>query len=103
MKKAETLPVLTRRDVIKHFAIKQNISTLEAERIVKTLFLRLFHHLQKGQRVELRGLGSFTTKHLSSYHGHHPKTGAAMVVPRRAKLSFKASKILLAKLNAKSS
>ena len=99
MRKSEALAVLTRRDVIRHFASKQNISVLEAERIVKALFLRLFHQLQQGGRVELRGLGSFATKHLPAYQGHHPRTGAAMLVPSRAKLSFKASKILLAKLN----
>jgi len=99
MKKAEDLPVLTRRDLIRHFAKKQNISVLEAEHVVKTLMLRLFHHLQKGDRVELRGLGAFSIKHLPAYQGHHPKTGAPMPIPARAKLSFRASKSLLARLN----
>lgn len=99
MKKAANLPILNRHDLIEHFARKQNLSFSEAEQIVKILLMQTFHHLQKGQRIELRGLGSFSTKRLPAYEGHHPKTGATMVIPERMKLSFKASKTLLALLN----
>lgn len=102
MKKAANLPILNRHDLIEHFAKKQNISFVEAEHIVKVLLMQIFHHLQRGQRIELRGLGSFSTKRLPSYQGHHPKTGASMTIPERMKLSFKASKTLLARLNNKS-
>lgn len=101
MKKAANLPILNRHDLIEHFARKQNISFVEAEHIVKVLLMQVFHHLQRGQRIELRGLGSFSTKRLPSYQGHHPKTGESMLIPERMKLSFKASKTLLARLNNK--
>jgi integration host factor subunit beta len=101
MKKAANLPVLNRHDLIEHFARKQNISFVEAEHVVKILLMQMFHHLQKGQRIELRGLGSFSTKRLPAYQGHHPKTGAIMLVPERMKLGFKASKTLLTRLNSR--
>jgi integration host factor subunit beta len=101
MKKAANLPILNRHDLIEYFAKKQNISFVEAEQTVKILLMQIFHHLQRGQRIELRGLGSFSAKRLPSYQGHHPKTGAAMMIPERMKLSFKASKNLLGLLNNK--
>lgn len=99
MKKAANLPVLNRHDLIEHFAKKQNLPFIEAEHIVKVLLMQMFHHLQRGQRIELRGLGAFSAKQLPAYEGHHPKTGAAMTIPARKKLSFKTSKTLLAQLN----
>lgn len=99
MKKAANLPILNRRDLIEHFANKQNLSFVEAEHIVKALLMQMFHHLQKGRRIELRGLGAFSSKRLPAYQGHHPKTGESMTIPERTRLSFKASRSLLDELN----
>ena len=103
MKKAANLPILNRHDLIEHFARNQSLPFVEAEHFVKVLLMQMFHHLQRGQRIELRGLGAFSAKQLPAYQGHHPKTGVAMTIPERKKLSFKASKTLLAQLNNKSS
>lgn len=102
MKKAANLPILNRRDLIEYFASKQSIPFVEAEHIVKALLMQMFHHLQKGRRIELRGLGAFSSKRLPAYQGHHPKTGAPMTIKERTRLSFKPSRSLLDELNKNS-
>lgn len=99
MKKIEGLPFLTRRNFTEFFAKKQNISFAEAEKIVKTLLVQTLHHLHDGQRIELRGFGVFDSKIVKAYDGRHPKTGEKISIPDRTKTTFKASKVLLSRIN----
>lgn len=99
MKKIANLPCLTRRKFTEHFAEKQNIPFIEAEQIVKGLIMHTLHHLYDGQRIELRGFGVFDSKQVKSYEGRHPRTGEKIAIPERTKITFKASKILLNKIN----
>jgi nucleoid DNA-binding protein len=101
MKKISGLPFLTRRNFTEYFAKKQNISFVEAEHIVKTLLVQTLHHLHDGQRIELRGFGVFDSKTVKAYEGRHPRTGEKIAIPERTKTTFKASKVLLGKINAK--
>ena len=99
MKKVTELPFLTRRNFTEYFAQKQNISFSEAEKIVKTLLVQTLHHLHDGQRIELRGFGVFDSKVVKAYNGRHPRTGEKISIPDRTKTTFKASKLLLSKIN----
>ncbi len=99
MKKISTIPTLTRRKFTEHFATKQGIPVAEAEHIVKNLVMHTLHHLYNGQRIELRGFGVFDSKQVKGYDGRHPRTGEKLAIPERTKITFKASKILLNKIN----
>lgn len=98
MKKIEGIPFLTRRAFTEHFAKKQNIPFAEAEQIVKALLGHILHHLYEGKRIELRGFGVFDSKRVQPYEGRHPRTGEKLAIPGRRKITFKASKILLKKI-----
>lgn len=99
MKKVTELPFLTRRNFTEYFRKKQNIPFAEAEQIVKVILVHILHHLYKGKRIELRGFGVFDSKTVKAYNGRHPRTGEAIAIPERTKITFKASKILLAAIN----
>jgi integration host factor subunit beta len=55
--------------------------------------------LKSGDRIEIRGFGSFFTKHYKSYNGRNPRTGETVQVSPKKLPHFRASKELLARLN----
>ena len=73
----------------------------EVERIVKTIFENISEALARGERVELRGFGSFTVKEYAPRVGRNPRTGEAVQVPAKRRLNFKIGKELRRRINAK--
>ena len=82
---AERHPHLYRRDV---------------ERIVKTMFNEIAGALERGERVELRGFGSFSTRRRTARTGRNPRTGARVHVDEKQVPFFKMGKQLRERLNA---
>lgn len=56
--------------------------------------------LIKGQRIEIRGFGSFTLHHRPSRNAHNPKTGAKVVTTEKYIPHFKPGKELRERVNA---
>jgi len=50
--------------------------------------------LVRGDRIEIRGFGSFKTKHYPAYTGRNPKTGAPIAVEEKVLPVFKVGKQL---------
>jgi integration host factor subunit beta len=61
---------------------------------VKTLLDTMTHALAEGKRIELRGVGSFVLHHRPARAGRNPKTGAAIAIPTKKAIRFKAGKNL---------
>ena len=78
------------------YALKENvdISRKDAEKIVDTFFGALKEALSKGERVEIRGFGSFTVKDYKPYVGRNPKTGEQIHVTSKKLPFFKVGKAL---------
>lgn len=76
---AESAPNLTRRDV----AV-----------VVETMFDTMIRALQGGDRIEIRGFGSFATKQRQPRRGRNPRTGASVQVPEKMVPTFTAGKVL---------
>jgi integration host factor subunit beta len=70
------------------------ITRREAEVVVNTIFMAIGDALVDGDRVELRGFGSFSTKRRNSRIGRNPKTGEAVEVPAKTVPHFKPGKEL---------
>lgn len=70
------------------------ITRREAEVVVNEIFSVISDALASGDRVELRGFGSFTTKRRSPRVGRNPKTGEAVQVPSKVIPHFKPGKEL---------
>lgn len=72
----------------------------DVERIVGAILDDITHALENGDRVELRGFGTFSVRQRTSRSGRNPKTGDAVFVEEKWVPFFKAGKELQSRLNA---
>ena len=72
----------------------------DVERIVTTIFDEISDALARGDRVELRGFGAFSTKERAARVGRNPRTGEAVQVEKKYVPYFKCGKDLRDRLNA---
>lgn len=85
---------MNRSDLIIALKEQSDLSRKDAEKIVDTFFDAIKETLAKGERVEIRGFGSFTVKDYKSYVGRNPKTGVQIKVPTKKLPFFKVGKEL---------
>ncbi|MDX8397143.1 MAG: integration host factor subunit beta [Mariprofundaceae bacterium] len=78
-----------------------HITRREAEVVVNEVFDAISGALAAGDRVELRGFGSFTVKKRQARVGRNPKTGEAVQVPAKVVPHFKPGKELRERVDAK--
>src|SRR3954462_11556887 len=91
---------MTRSELIKRLAAANpHLHLRDLERIVDTVFERIGSALSRGDRVELRGFGMFSTRGRGERVGRNPRTGAEVAVPGKAVPRFKAGKELAERLN----
>jgi integration host factor subunit beta len=91
---------MTRSDLIAELAAgNPYLRQSDAELIVLAVFDHIVNALAHGQRVELRGFGSFTMRQRKARTGHNPRTGEAVSVTAKAVPHFKAGRELLRRLN----
>lgn len=79
--------------------ITKKITKKTAEMVVNTLFGVLRDALIQGERVEIRGFGSFVTKDYRAYTGRNPRTGETISVPSKRLPFFKVGKELRERVN----
>ncbi|MBL7180423.1 MAG: HU family DNA-binding protein [Pseudomonadota bacterium] len=85
---------MNRSDLINALKDAAVLSRKDAEKVVDMFFDAVKETLSKGQRVEIRGFGSFTVKHYKPYTGRNPKTGVQIKVPSKKLPFFKVGKEL---------
>jgi len=83
---------MNKSDLIKLLAEKRNISHKRADEVVNFLFDVLTDTMAAGERINIRGLGSFMIKDYDSYTGRNPKTGESITVPPKRLPCFRAGK-----------
>jgi integration host factor subunit beta len=69
-----------------------NIRSKAAKVIVDTLFDAMRESLEKSDRIEIRGFGSFVVRQYGAYKGRNPKTGEIVDVPLKNLPYFKVGK-----------
>ncbi len=72
----------------------ENLPLKKAEEVVNTVFGEMEKALINGERIEIRGLGSFKVKHYDGYKGRNPKTGEIIDVAPKKLPFFKVGKEL---------
>ena len=87
-------PTLTKADLIEEVLKVTELPRKESETIVETIFGSIIDALQKGDKIEIRGFGSFRTRQRRGRVGRNPKTGAKVEVPPKKIPFFKPSKEL---------
>jgi len=85
---------MTKADLVEEVANLASLTKKETELIVNTVFDNIALALTKGDKVELRGFGSFRIRQRNPRNGRNPKTGDAVSVPEKRVPFFKVGKRL---------
>ncbi len=85
---------LTKADLIEEVLRITELPRKESEEVVETVFESIIQALQTGDKIEIRGFGSFRTRERRGRIGRNPKTGAKVEVPAKKIPYFKPSKEL---------
>ncbi len=85
---------MTKADLTDRVAALSDMTRHDSEVIVETLLDSIVSALQSGDKVEVRGFGSFRTRQRKSRVGRNPKTGVSVAVPAKKVSYFKPSKEL---------
>jgi len=90
---------MNKSNLIAVFSDKANLSKRSAEQFVNLMVDAMVEALNNGERVEIRGFGSFVVRNYAAYNGRNPKTGETIKVEQKKLPFFKAGKDLLARIN----
>ena len=85
---------MTKADLVEEVVKVADVSKKHAEIIVNTVFSSIVDALQRDDKIELRGFGSFRVRRRRSRQGRNPKTGDRVDVPEKRIPYFKPGKEL---------
>jgi integration host factor subunit beta len=90
---------LTKAELVDAVSKVSDLTRKHSEVIVDAVFSSIIDALHKGEKIELRGFGSFRVRRRDSRTGRNPKTGAGVLVPAKRVPHFKAGKELRELIN----
>src|SRR5205085_3196868 len=85
---------MTKAELIDEVSKVVEMTRKDSEIIVETIFESIVNSLHKGDKIEIRGFGSFRTRQRQPRVGRNPKTGSRVEVPSKRIPYFKPSKEL---------
>jgi integration host factor subunit beta len=92
---------MTKADLVEEVTQLGDLTRRDGEVIVDTIFDSVIHALKAGDKIEVRGFGSFRIRQRKPRIGRNPKTGAKVEVPAKRVPYFKPSKELRDLVNPK--
>ena len=93
---------MTKADLVEEVSRVTQLTRKDSEVIVDTLFESVIKALKAGDKLEVRGFGSFRVRQRNARVGRNPKTGEKVEVPAKRVPYFKPSKELKDLINQKS-
>ncbi len=90
---------MTKSELIEAVANKLKLPKGKAELIVNCVFDSMEAALKQGERIEIRGFGSFEIRHYRAYEGRNPRTGDKVEVRPKRLPFFKVGKELKERVN----
>ncbi|MBW1869685.1 MAG: integration host factor subunit beta [Deltaproteobacteria bacterium] len=85
---------MTKSELVEALSKAEDLTKTKSEEVVNVFFGEMVNALAGGDRVEIRGLGSFKVKHYDGYSGRNPKTGKQIKVKPKKLPFFKCGKEL---------
>ena len=92
---------MTKAELVEKVTALGDLTRRDGEVIVDTLFDSVINALRSGDKIEIRGFGSFRTRQRNPRIGRNPKTGEKVDVPAKRVPFFKPSKELRDLVNPK--
>jgi integration host factor subunit beta len=90
---------MTKADLVERVAKDADLTKKDAEQLVEIVFDSIVASLNEGQKIELRGFGSFRVRQRNARSGRNPKTGAPVDIPAKRVAYFKPGKELKELIN----
>lgn len=92
---------MTKSELIERIsAMQPQLSARDVELAVKTIIEQMSHALATGERIEIRGFGSFSLHYRAARKGRNPKTGDAVELDGKYVPHFKPGKEMRERVNA---
>lgn len=85
---------MNKSDLIETVAARGNLTVGKAEKVINSVFDAMTDALAAGDRIEVRGFGSFEVRDYEGYTGRNPRTGKEVVVKPKKLPFFKVGKDL---------
>lgn len=85
---------MNKSDLVEVLSKRAGITIKKAAEVVDLVFDEMTAELERGERIEIRGFGSFVIKKYDSYVGRNPKTKERIHVPPKRLPYFKVGKEL---------
>lgn len=90
---------LTKAELVNEVARATRVTRKDADSMVSAILDGMVESLQRGEKIELRGFGSFRIRQRSARTGRNPRTGARVHVPAKRIPYFKPGRDLRQGLN----
>jgi len=90
---------MTKSELVEKVAARLKLPKGKAEHIVHSIFESLEDAMLQGERIEIRGFGSFEIRNYKAYEGRNPRTGAPVNVASKKLPFFKVGKELKERIN----
>ncbi|MDQ3130797.1 MAG: integration host factor subunit beta [Acidobacteriota bacterium] len=90
---------MTKADLVERVAKEADMTKKDAEQLVEIIFDSIIASLNKGEKIELRGFGSFRVRQRNARKGRNPKTGDSVDIPAKRVAYFKPGKELKEVIN----
>ena len=85
---------MTKSDLADRLAARMHLTRRQADAIIGIFLASINEALQDGDKVELRGFGSFRVRARKARRGHNPRTGAEVQVVAKKVPHFRPGKVL---------
>ena len=92
MTKSELIKLLTKKN-------NKNLFIKDITVLIETIFDEISVALAKGDRIELRGFGSFSVRHRKARQARNPKTNEIVSLGERYSVYFRSGKELRERIN----
>src|SRR5262250_3212388 len=92
---------MTKAELVEEVARAAELTKKDSEVIVEEVFKNIIQALNRGEKIELRGFGSFRVRQRDARRGRNPKTGAPVDIPAKRVPYFKPGKELKELINDK--
>lgn len=93
---------MTKAELVEDVARAAELTKKDAERLVEIVFESIIETLNQGEKIELRGFGSFRVRERGARRGRNPKTGDPVSIPAKRVPYFKPGKELKELINENS-
>ena len=80
---------MTKAELVEDVAEAAELTKKDAERLVEIVFESIIETLNQGEKIELRGFGSFRVRERGARRGRNPKTGDPVSIPAKRVPYFK--------------